>query len=294
MDLPYEPCVENLTCIAYSLSLLFINLLPLKAAKESLRKSLKSPWLLQSNTHDMVKVLKFWTLVASPNAIDKQCRPRSDCFWRSSLIRVFPVCYSDMYLVNPSPDNPHFFLKTESEKVFEVLGHLLFYCCFQGGIMEIMVLRSAMGFDPSQHQWKVMESTKKEHGVDPKIIREQLGQSMYMEHVKFVTSLHQLTQSNKTIMTLLFVIELFSPDRASLGNKEFIAKAQEKFSFWLQNYLNSIMPVSEAKVLYPKLLVKLLDVRNLGEFSAKLASHLDIQKLEPLLIEVFSLQKWCN
>ena len=157
--------------------------------------------------------------------------------------------------------------------------------------MEIMVLRSAMGFDPSQHQWKVMESTKKEHGVDPKIIREQLGQSMYMEHVKFVTSLHQLTQSNKTIMTLLFVIELFSPDRASLGNKEFIAKAQEKFSFWLQNYLNSIMPVSEAKVLYPKLLVKLLDVRNLGEFSAKLASHLDIQKLEPLLIEVFSLQK---
>ena len=157
--------------------------------------------------------------------------------------------------------------------------------------MEIIVLRSAMGFDPTHHEWKVKESSKREHGMDPKIIQEQLGQSMYTEHVKFVTSLHQLTNSNKTIMTLLFVIELFSPDRTNLANKEFIAKAQEKFSLWLRSYLDSIMPVNEAKLLYPKLLVKLLDVRNLGEFSAKLASHLDIQKLEPLLIEVFNLQK---
>ena len=161
--------------------------------------------------------------------------------------------------------------------------------------MEIMVLRSAMGFDMGQHQWKVQANVAnqaREHKMDPKIIQEQLGQSMYREHVKFVTSLHQLTRSDRTIMTLLFVIELFSPDRANIGNKEGIAVAQEKFSLWLQCYLQSIMSVNEAKSLYPKLLVKLLDVRNLGESSAKLASHLDIQKLEPLLIEVFNLQKW--
>ena len=26
--------------------------------------------------------------------LSKQCRPRSDCFWRSSLIRVYAVCHS--------------------------------------------------------------------------------------------------------------------------------------------------------------------------------------------------------
>ena len=31
------------------------------------------------------------------NGIDKQGIPRSDCFWRSSLIRIFPVCYSDRH-----------------------------------------------------------------------------------------------------------------------------------------------------------------------------------------------------
>ena len=32
----------------------------------------------------MVDVLKFWTLVVCQNRIDKQCRPRSDCFWSGS------------------------------------------------------------------------------------------------------------------------------------------------------------------------------------------------------------------
>ena len=158
--------------------------------------------------------------------------------------------------------------------------------------MEIMVLRSAMGFDPQKLQWKIkQQETVQEHGLDPKIIKEQLGQSMYTDHIQFVTSLHQLTRSNSTIMTLLFVIEIFAPDRPNIVSKEEIMRAQEKFTMWLRLYLESVMPVIEARSLYPKLLGKLADVRQLGESSSKLASHLDITKLEPLLVEVFNLQK---
>ena len=56
----------------------------------------------------MVNVKKFGTQVACQKCLDKQCRPRSDCFWRSSLIRVCTVCYSDKHFVNSSPDNKHF------------------------------------------------------------------------------------------------------------------------------------------------------------------------------------------
>ena len=35
----------------------------------------------------------------------QQCRPRSDCFFGSSLIRVYPVCYSNKNFVDSSPDN---------------------------------------------------------------------------------------------------------------------------------------------------------------------------------------------
>ena len=49
-------------------------------------------------------VLIFWTLVACQNGLDKQGRPKSYCCWRSSLIRAFPVCYSDNHFLSSSPE----------------------------------------------------------------------------------------------------------------------------------------------------------------------------------------------
>ena len=59
-------------------------------------------------------------LVACQKGLDKQSRPRSDCFWRSSLIRVCSICYSDKHFVNSSLIN-HIFFRTESEKCWKFL-----------------------------------------------------------------------------------------------------------------------------------------------------------------------------
>ena len=67
---------------------------------------------------DMVNVLKF------PNASCLLKKPRQTVqtqirllLKRSSLIRVFPVCYSDKYSVSSSPENKAFYLNTEIESV---------------------------------------------------------------------------------------------------------------------------------------------------------------------------------
>ena len=59
--------------------------------------------------------LKFSILDACQKGIDKQQRPRSDCFWRSSLIGVFPACYWDNHFVNSSPDS-QLFIREQKEK----------------------------------------------------------------------------------------------------------------------------------------------------------------------------------
>ena len=64
-----------------------------------------------------VDFLKFWTLVACKNGLDKQFRPRSDCFRCSSLIRVFPVCYYDKHFVNSTPANPYFIGELKEKSV---------------------------------------------------------------------------------------------------------------------------------------------------------------------------------
>ena len=59
-------------------------------------------------------------LLACQKGLDKQYIPRSDCFFRSTLIRVFPVCYSDKHFLNSHPDNQHN-LKTERERCSKFL-----------------------------------------------------------------------------------------------------------------------------------------------------------------------------
>ena len=55
--------------------------------------------------------------------IVKQRRPRSDFFWKSSLIGVFPVCYSDKHICNSSSYYLHFIWiqKYKSVRIFRTL-----------------------------------------------------------------------------------------------------------------------------------------------------------------------------
>ena len=70
----------------------------------------------------MVHVLEFWMLGAQQKGLNKHGRPRSDCFWKSSLIRVFPVCYFDKHFVKSSPNNILF--ENRKRKVLEILENL--------------------------------------------------------------------------------------------------------------------------------------------------------------------------
>jgi hypothetical protein len=63
-----------------------------------------------------------------------------------------------------------------------------------------------MGFDSRAMQWNVKSTAGAgEKRLDPTVIQKNLGTGMYVEHVKFIRSLNELTRANKTIMTLLFV-----------------------------------------------------------------------------------------
>ena len=74
--------------------------------------------LLFAINFDSVDFLKFWTLVACQKGSDKHGRTRSDCFWRSSLIWVYSVCYSGKHFVNSGADYQHLILvkKKKCEK----------------------------------------------------------------------------------------------------------------------------------------------------------------------------------
>jgi hypothetical protein len=164
----------------------------------------------------------------------------------------------------------------------------------QGGIMELFMLRSAMSFDFNKCSWKfkaeVAEGAVKDSELKAHSIQSYLGSNMFFNHIDFVSSIHQLCRSDRMVLMLLFVIDLMSEDRPGLKDRDPVCAARQKFCLWMRAHLESKYGVREATFIYEQLLSKLNDVRRLGEASSKLASTLDITRLEPLLVEVFNLK----
>ena len=65
--------------------------------------------------NNTVHVLKFCTPRFLTKWLWKQCRPRSDCSWRSSVIRVSTVCHSTKYLKKQLHKNKIFAKKVWNE-----------------------------------------------------------------------------------------------------------------------------------------------------------------------------------
>ena len=88
---------------------------------------------------------------------------------------------------------------------------------------------------------------------------------------------------------LLFVVELFSPDRAGLSGscRAQVSLAQERYLILLKRYLEARCEHERARSLLPALLSALGDVRRLAEHLTRLAMRIDWSNVEPLLMEMF-------
>ncbi len=122
-------------------------------------------------------------------------------------------------------------------------------------------------------------------------MRRAAGGQLFEDHMKFVRSLAIDLKADQTTMILLLVISLFSPDRMNLINKDLVAQEQENYSELLCKYLESRYPYPVAHAMYPKLLMKLTDIRNLNEeHSAVLLKVNDPEAIQPLMQEVLDLR----
>lgn len=160
----------------------------------------------------------------------------------------------------------------------------------KGGSIELLIIRSVITFDE-----------EKQHFLDPldheetramrldQLEKAETGLGLFDQHMKFIRSLASDLKADETTLILLLVISLFSPDRENLTWKEFVSKEQEHYSMLLKSYLESIHPVAIARKLFPKLLMKLTDIRNLNEEHSQVLLKVRLEGIHPLMKEVLDL-----
>jgi nuclear receptor subfamily 1 group I len=160
----------------------------------------------------------------------------------------------------------------------------------KGGSIELLILRSVITFD-----------AEKQHFLDPvdreetsamkleQLQRAETGTGLFDDHMHFVRTLAVDLRADETTLILLLVISLFSPDRDNLEHKELVAAEQERYSLLLRSYLESLYPPSVSRLLYPRLLMTLTDIRNLNEEHSQVLLKVNPEGIQPLMKEVLDL-----
>lgn len=175
-------------------------------------------------------------------------------------------------------------------QVFKTLRQCDQIHLLKGGSIELLILRSVITFDKErQHFLDPLDQEETKAMSVEQLKSAETGTGLFDEHMKFVKTLAIDLRADETTLILLLVVSLFSPDRGCLVNEPFISAQQERYSMLLENYLQSKYPPSVARRLFPKLLMKLTDIRNLNEEHSHVLLKVNPEGIQPLMKEVLEL-----
>ncbi|KAG9491682.1 hypothetical protein GDO78_000275 [Eleutherodactylus coqui] len=159
----------------------------------------------------------------------------------------------------------------------------------KSSVIEVIMLRSNQSFTMDDMSWtcgsedfkyKVDDVTQAGHSMD---LLEPL--------VKFQVGLKKLNLHDEEHV-LLMAICILSPDRPGVQDKALVETIQERLASTLQAYILCKHPPPGSRLLYPKMIQKLADLRSLNEEHSRQYRFLSFQPehsmlLTPLVLEVF-------
>ncbi|KAG8452616.1 hypothetical protein GDO86_004413 [Hymenochirus boettgeri] len=159
----------------------------------------------------------------------------------------------------------------------------------KSSVIEVIMLRSNQSFSMDDMSWtcgsdefkyKVDDVTQAGHNLE---LLEPL--------VKFQVGLKKLSLHEEEHV-LLMAICILSPDRPGVQDKVLVEAIQDRLSSTLQTYILCKHPPPGSRLLYPKMIQKLADLRSLNEEHSKQYRSLSFlpehsMKLTPLVLEVF-------
>ncbi|BFY96996.1 hypothetical protein BsWGS_00036 [Bradybaena similaris] len=173
-------------------------------------------------------------------------------------------------------------------KSFKALSQSDQISLLKGGSIELLIIRSVITFDSDKMQF-LDPYDKEKYAMTTDQLKMGQGTGLFDEHMRFVKSLAVDLQADETVLILLLMIALYSPDRPQIVDKHYVAEEQERYALLLLRYLESKHPAHVIRWMYPKLLMKLTDIRNLNEEHSQVLLKINPEGIQPLMKEVLDL-----
>ncbi|CAH0401749.1 unnamed protein product [Chilo suppressalis] len=157
----------------------------------------------------------------------------------------------------------------------------------KGGCIEMMVLRGTMSYDGQRNQWKLPHCQEQFGCIRSDVLKLAKG-NIYKTHESFIATFDQRWRTDENIILVMSAILLFTPTRPRALHRDVIKLEQNSYYYLLRRYLESIYPGCEAKSTFLKLIQKILELKKLAEEVTGV--YLDVNPIEPLLMEIFDLK----
>ncbi|XP_042860472.1 inactive histone-lysine N-methyltransferase 2E-like isoform X2 [Penaeus japonicus] len=148
----------------------------------------------------------------------------------------------------------------------------------RGGILEMSLIRGVQSFDTDNNRWP---NTREQIYKDAPTLRVEdmkklVSCELYDMHMKFIFSMKDLNV-DEPVMMLLLLIVLFTSDRPGLQEATRVQGRQDHYLQLIRKYMNWRYGPHNATIMYPRLLIKLTDLRELNdqhnEYNLKLAKQ---------------------
>lgn len=159
----------------------------------------------------------------------------------------------------------------------------------KGGCTEMMILRSAMDYDPTKRTWRIPHSQESLSNLKVDILKLAKG-NIYQEHERFIKTFDPQWRSDENVILILCAITLFTPDRPRVIHQDVIKLEQNSYYYLLRRYLESVYPGCAAKSTFLKLIQKISELHKLNDEVINVYLNVNPSEVEPLLIEIFDLK----
>ncbi|CAG2117236.1 unnamed protein product [Medioppia subpectinata] len=129
----------------------------------------------------------------------------------------------------------------------------------RGGVLELCFLRGAFSYDMRGKHWRYDTGV-----IYSDSLQTLLTKDLLEKHMQFIKTVKRLRIDEPTYILLSLVI-LLTADREGLTAGQLVQSEQEKYLLLLKSYMAWRYGPRVSALLYPKLLLKLADLRELAE-----------------------------
>ncbi|ODM96695.1 Vitamin D3 receptor A [Orchesella cincta] len=146
----------------------------------------------------------------------------------------------------------------------------------RAAVLEMCLLRGAACFDTEKNRWpsSTMESLKDCPQLRVEDMQRLVSRELFEMHISFIFHMKKL-RIDEPIAMLLIMTVLFSPERVSVESRVRINQSQEKYLMLLKKYVSWKFGTTAGSRIYPQLLTKLSDLRQLNDFHTEFHLNLD-------------------